>query len=176
MQSGTANQADISIETERKSSSRASNKWLWGCNMQLETAGPHCLHGITSTGLRALTEYQNALGLYCRAKAKDRNFDFCRKWVIDIFGTFKTSFIMYICILSQFRCFSEKIMGGLNRNFKKPRRNQGRTPYNTSNGSFTLFGTLKMSYGVLPLINCASKWSYSAGLELYSVLPFFTVH
>ncbi len=111
--------------------------------------------------------------LYCRAKAKDRNFVFCRKGVIDIFGTFKTSFIMYISILSQFSCFSEKIMGRLNRNFEKPRRNQGRTQYNTSKRSFTLFGTLKMSYAVLPLFNCASKWSCGASLELYGVLPFF---
>ncbi len=100
---------------------------------------------------------RESMGLYCRAKAKDRNFNFGRKLVIDIVGTFETSFIMCISILSQFCCFSEKIMGGLNRNFKKPRGNQGRTPYNTSNGSFTLFGTLKLSYGVLPLFNCASK-------------------
>ncbi len=111
--------------------------------------------------------------VYCRANAKDRNFDFGRKWVIDIFGTFKTSFIMCISSLSQFRCFSKKIMGGLNRNFENPRRNQGRTPYNTSYRSFTLFGTLKLSYGILPLLNSASKWSYGAGLELYGVLPFF---
>ncbi len=51
-----------------------------------------------------------------------------QKWVIDIFGTFKTSFIVCISILSQFSCFSEKIMGRLNRNFEKPWRNQGRTP------------------------------------------------
>ncbi len=63
-------------------------------------------------------------------------------------------------------------MGGLNRNFKKPRRNQGRTLYNTSYGSFTLFGTLKLSYSALTLFNCASKWIYGASLELYSVLPF----
>ncbi len=115
--------------------------------------------------------------LHCRAKAKDRNFDFGRNLVIDIFGTFKTSFIMCISILSQFRCFSEKIMGCLNRNFEKPWRNQGRTPYNTSYCSFTLFGTLKWSYGVLPWFNCTSKWSYGYGLELYSDLHFFfTVH
>ncbi len=49
--------------------------------------------------------------LFCCAKAKDRNFDFGRKFVIDSFGTFKTSFIVCLSILSQFRCFSEKIMG-----------------------------------------------------------------
>ncbi len=49
-----------------------------------------------------------------RAKAKDRNFDFGRKLVIDIFGT-KTTFIIWISILSQFHCFSEKKMGCLNR-------------------------------------------------------------
>ncbi len=113
---------------------------------------------------------------YCRAKAKDCNFDFCRKWVIDVFGTFKTSFIMYRSILSQFSFSSKKIMGRLNRNFKKPQRNQGRTLYNTSNRSFTLFGTLKMSYAFLPLFTRASIWSYGASLKLYGVLPFFTVH
>ncbi len=64
-------------------------------------------------------------------------------------------------------------MGGLNRKFEKPRRNQGRTPYNTSYGSFPLFGTLKLSYGILLLFNCVSKWSNGYGLELYGVLPFF---
>ncbi len=63
-------------------------------------------------------------------------------------------------------------MGGLNRNFEKPQRNQGRTPYNSSYGSFTLFRTLKLSYANLLMFNCASKWSYGAGLELYGVLPF----
>ncbi len=106
-----------------------------------------------------------------RQKTVTSNFG--RKRVIDIFGTFKTSFIMCISILSQFRCFSEKIMGGLNRNFEKPRGNQGRTPYNTSYGSFALFGTLKLSYSILPLFNCTSKISYGYGLELYGVLPFF---
>ncbi len=99
----------------------------------------------------------NLLDEVCRAKANDRNFDFGQKWVIDIFGTFKTSFTMCISILSQFRCFSEKIMGSLNRNFEKPRRNQGRTLYNTSYGSVTLFGTLKMSYGVLPFFLLSIK-------------------
>ncbi len=106
--------------------------------------------------------------LYCRAKAKDRNFDFWWKLVIDVFGTFKISFIMYISILSQFPCFSEKIMGRLNRNFK----NQGRTPYNTGYCSLILLGTLKMSYAGLPLFTRASIWSYGASLELYGVLPF----
>ncbi len=64
-------------------------------------------------------------------------------------------------------------MGRLNRNFEKPRRNQGRTPYNTSYRSFTLFETLKMSFGVLPLFSPESIWSYGYGLELYGVLPFF---
>ncbi len=101
--------------------------------------------------------------LYCHAKAKDCNFNFGWKWVIDIFGTFKTSFIMCISILSQFRCFYEKIMGGLNRNFEKPWRNQGRTPYNTSNGSFTLFGTLKLSLCLTVRQNefTVTAWSYT---------------
>ncbi len=124
-----------------------------------------------------ICNYQIVLDLFCHAKAKYRNFDFCRKLVTDIFGTFKTSFIMYISILSQFSCFSEKIMGRLNRNFKKPRRNQRRTPYDTSYRSFTLFGMLKLSFGILPLFNFPSKESYGAGLELCDVLPFFfTVH
>ncbi len=58
-------------------------------------------------------KYKSMLSNFCRAKAKDRNFDFGRKLVNYIFGTFKTSFIMWISIFSQFRCFSEKIMGVL---------------------------------------------------------------
>ncbi len=42
-------------------------------------------------------------------------------------------------------------MGCLNRNFKKTPE-KGRTPYNTSYRSFILFGTLKTSYGILPLL------------------------
>ncbi len=57
-------------------------------------------------------------------------------------------------------------MGRLNRNFKKPWGNQGRTPYITSYRSFTLFGTLKMSYGILPLFSRMLIWIYGAGLEL----------
>ncbi len=38
---------------------------------------------------------------------------------------------------------------------------------------FHFFGTLILSYSVLPLFSCLSKWSYGYGLELYSVLPFF---
>ncbi len=71
--------------------------------------------------------------------------------------------------------FKMQIVGRLNCNCKKPQRNQGRTLYNTSYRSFTMFGTLKLSY----FVSRTLIWSYRAGLELYSVLPclvfFFTV-
>ncbi len=51
-------------------------------------------------------------------------------------------------------------------------RNQGRTPYNTSYRSFTSFGTLNLSYSILPLFSRASIWSYGAGLK-FCVLPLF---
>ncbi len=50
------------------------------------------------TSISELVRISFLAQLFCRAKAKDRNFDFGRKLAIDIFGTFKTSFIMCISI------------------------------------------------------------------------------
>ncbi len=110
--------------------------------------------------------------IYCRAKAKDCNFNFGRKLVMYVFGTVKTSFqdIKYIQrILSQFRCFSEKIMGCLNCNCEKPRRTQCRTPNNTSYASFTL------SYCVLPLFNCTSNMKLPSQLGVIRCSAFVYV-
>ncbi len=51
--------------------------------------------------------------IYCRAKAKDRNFNFGRKLVMYVFGTVNTSSKDIQRILSQFRCFSQKIISFL---------------------------------------------------------------
>ncbi len=107
--------------------------------------------------------------LYCCAKAKDCNFYLGRKWVISIFGRFKTSFIMCISILSQLRCFSEKIMGALNRNFENPWRNQGRTPYNTSYRSFTLFGILKMKLRCRLGVIWCSAFSFLLSIKIWRI-------
>ncbi len=103
-----------------------------------------CVHYVY---LLCIYKYKH-MHVYCHAKAKDRN-------LIYILGHSRHPFIMYISILSQFRCFSEKIMGRLNRNFEKPRRDQGRTSYNISYESIDVifcFGVNYLLNAKLPII------------------------
>ncbi len=86
----------------------------------------------------------NNILLFCRAKAKVQKLRLWSKMSYWYFWDIQD-------ILYHVHKYLERIMGSLKRNFEKPRGNQGRALYNTGYSSFTLFGTLKMSYSTLPL-------------------------